>query len=90
MLTEEAVCSLVHALCSAAPRDAAEEPETLEVLHVQKSGSVLPALKLAGVQSKRSPKLTQQAALACLAAPQIYVRRHASDVQVGKQPSQRK
>ena len=35
MLTKKAVGSLVGALRSLLPRDAAEEPETLEVLRVQ-------------------------------------------------------
>ena len=39
---------------------------------------------------KRSPKPTQRAGLACLAAPEICVKRRASDAQFGEQPSQRK
>ena len=54
MLTEEAVGSLVGALRPLPPRDAAEEPETLEVLRVQMSGSARAALESAGVRSDRS------------------------------------
>ena len=45
MFTEEAVGSLVGALRSLPPRDAAEEPETLEVLRVQMSESARAALE---------------------------------------------
>ena len=45
MFTEEAVGSLVGALRSLPPRDAAEEPETLEVLRVQTSESSRAALE---------------------------------------------
>ena len=51
MFTEEAVGSLVGALRSLPPRDAAEEPETLEVLRVQMSESARAALESAGVRS---------------------------------------
>ena len=51
MFTEEAVGSLVGALRSLPPRDAAEEPETLEVLRVQMSESARAALESAGVLS---------------------------------------
>ena len=53
MFTEEAVGSLVGALRSLPPRDAAEEPETLEVPRIQMSESARAALKSAqsGVQS---------------------------------------
>ena len=51
MLTEKAVGSLVSALCSLPPPDAAEEPETLEVLRVQMSESARAALMSAGVRS---------------------------------------
>ena len=50
MLIEEAN-SLVGALHSLPPRDAAEQPETLEVLRVQISESVRAALMSAGVRS---------------------------------------
>ena len=45
MLTEEAVGSFVGALRSLPPVDTAEEPEALEVLHVQMLESALAALK---------------------------------------------
>ena len=51
MFTEEAVGLLVGALRSVPPRDAAEEPETLEVLRVQMSESARAALESAGVLS---------------------------------------
>ena len=53
MLTEEAaaVGSLVGALRSLPPRDAAEEPETLEVQSVQMSESARAELEAAGVRS---------------------------------------
>ena len=51
MLTEEAVGSFVGALHSLPPRDAAEEPETLEVLRFQISECARAALKSAGIQS---------------------------------------
>ena len=82
MFTEEAVGSLVGALRSLPPRDAAEEPESLEVLRVQMSESARAALELAGVRSGVNvlpPKPTQRASLACLAAPEICVQRRASD-----------
>ena len=50
MLTDEAVGSLVGALLSLPRLDAAEEPETLEVLRVQMSASALAALESAGFQ----------------------------------------
>ena len=50
MLTDEAVGSLVGALRSLPRLDAAEEPETLEVLRVQMSASALAALESAGFQ----------------------------------------
>ena len=49
MLTEEAIGSLVGALHSLPPRDAAEEPENLEVLRVQMSESARAALESANV-----------------------------------------
>ena len=51
MLTDEAVGSLVGALLSLPRLDAAEEPETLEVLRVQMSESARAALESAGVRS---------------------------------------
>ena len=51
MLTAEAVGSLVAALRSLPPRDAAKEPETLEVLRVQMSESTRAALESASVRS---------------------------------------
>ena len=50
MLTEEAVGSLVGKLRSPHPRDAAEEPQTLEVLRLQISESARAALISAGVK----------------------------------------
>ena len=38
----------------------------------------------------RSPKPTQLAGLACLPAPEVFVKRRASNAQFCKQPSQRK
>ena len=49
ILTEEAVSSVVGVCCSLPPQDAAGEPETLQVLHIQMSESALAALKSAGV-----------------------------------------
>ena len=51
MFTEEAIISLVGALRSLPPRDAAEEAETLEVLSVQMSESARAELEAAGVRS---------------------------------------
>ena len=51
MLTAEAVGSLVAALRSLPPRDAAKEPETLEFLRVQMSERARAALMSAGVLS---------------------------------------
>ena len=59
MFTEEAVGSLVGALRSLPPRDAAEEPETLEVLRVQMSESARAALESAGVRSGINVLLSQ-------------------------------
>ena len=59
MFTEEAVGSLVGALRSLPPRDAAEEPETLEVLRVQVSESAQAALESASVRSGVNVLLSQ-------------------------------
>ena len=92
MFTEETVGSLVGALRPLPPSDAAEEPETLEVLRVQESESARAALESDGARSGTNVLLsrTQRAGLACLAAPEICVKRRASDAQFGEQPSQRK
>ena len=50
MLTDEAVGLLVGPLRSLPRLDAAEEPETLEVLRVQMSESARAALESAGVR----------------------------------------
>ena len=92
MFTEEAVGSLVGALRSLPPRDAAEESET-------SGGPARPDVRKregctrvgwCQIWRKRSPKPTQRAGLANLAAPEICVKRRASDAHFGEQPSQHK
>ena len=89
----EAVGSVVCALCSRPPCDAAGEPETLQSParpDVRKRAGCTqvgwcPIWQ--GVNVLLSSKPTQQAGLVCLAAPEIYVKKRASDATVGKQPS---
>ena len=91
MLTEEAVDVLVGALRFLPPRDAAEEPETLEV----RGPARLDLRKRAGcaqvswspIRRKRSPKPTQRAGPACLGAPEIGVKRGASNASASNQVS---
>ena len=71
MLTAEAVGSLVAALRSLPPRDAAKEPETLEVLRVQTemSESARAALMSAGVRSGVTVLLSRPNGQALRASP---------------------
>ena len=70
---EEAVGFVVSALRLLPPRDAPEEPETLEVLRAKISKGALAALISAGDQSsvKTTPKPIERGGLACMAAPEI-------------------
>ena len=59
MFTEEAVGLLVGALRFLPPRDAAKEPETLEVLRVQRSESARAALESASVRASANVLLSR-------------------------------
>ena len=95
MLTEEAVDSPVGALRSLPPR---VRPAIQLKRQRLWSSCASRCQKARGLRSvvwcpiwrKCSPKPTQRAGLACLAAAEICVKRCASNAQVGEQPSQRK
>ena len=88
MFTEEAIGSLVGALRSLPPRDAAEEPETLEVLRVQMSERVRVTLESAGVRF--GVNILQSRPNGQALRAQQHQRFVSNGAQFGEQPSQRK